>query len=411
MCRTITMQLLKEIHEASIYSLIADEATDITNKEQLCISIRWVDPFCVIHEDALELTALTKTDSETIANAIKDFLLRYQLPISKCRGQAYDGASNMSGIIKGVATRIQNEEASAVYVHCLAHSLNLCLQTLAKCVTPIKEALDITMELGKFIDLSPKRSQLMSTLKAQLSPECQTPSIKMLCPTRWTVRTKALEAIIKSYKILIPALIEIQSSGKDEYALKAGGFVQSLDKYSTYYGLKLSHLIFSATSSSLQYKDTSVQEAVAGANLAVSFLERQRSDKAFNDFYEQCLLETKDLTAEPVLPRYRRIPRRADDGSQQHKYSDAKSMHRQQYFEAFDTVKGEIINRFQQKRGMPVFFFFFFFFFELLFKQVGCSAIAVFQQRPVNKTKYNTRHKQLIQTNTEQQNQSRNIII
>lgn len=48
MCRTITMQLFKEIHKASIYSLIADEATDITNKEQLCISIRWVDPFCAI---------------------------------------------------------------------------------------------------------------------------------------------------------------------------------------------------------------------------------------------------------------------------------------------------------------------------------------------------------------------------
>ena len=29
-------------------------------------------------------------------------------------------------------------------------------------------------------------------------------------------------------------------------------------------------------------------------------------------------------------------------------------MHTQQYFEAFDTVKREIINRFQQKRGMPV---------------------------------------------------------
>ena len=29
-------------------------------------------------------------------------------------------------------------------------------------------------------------------------------------------------------------------------------------------------------------------------------------------------------------------------------------MHRQQYFEAFDTVKGEIINRFLQKRGIPV---------------------------------------------------------
>ena len=145
MAQAVTIKLLKNICEASIYSLIADEATDISNKEQLCISILWVDPLLNIHEDTLELTALTKTNFETIANAIVDFSLRYQLPINKCRGQAYDGASNMSGAINGVAARIQYEEPSAVYVHCLAHSLNLCLQTLTNCVTPIKEALEITL--------------------------------------------------------------------------------------------------------------------------------------------------------------------------------------------------------------------------------------------------------------------------
>ena len=53
----------------------------------------------------------------------------------------------MSGAINGVTARIQYEEPSAVYVHCLAHSLNLGLQTLTKYVTPIKEALEITLEL------------------------------------------------------------------------------------------------------------------------------------------------------------------------------------------------------------------------------------------------------------------------
>ena len=171
----------------------------------------------------------------------------------------------------------------------------------------------------------------------------------MICPTRWTVRTKALDAIIKNYKLLIPALLEIHNTGRDEYALKAGGFLQSLDKYSTYFGLKLAHCIFSATeqlSSSLQYKDTTIQEEVAGATLAISFLERQRSDTAFNDFYSRCLLESRDLTSEPVLPRYRRLPKRVDDGSQQHKYNDPKAMYRQQYFEAIDKVKGEISSRF-----------------------------------------------------------------
>ena len=48
-----------------------------------------------------------KTDSDTLTTLIKDCLLRFSLPLSQCRGQAYDGASNMSGYITGVAARIQ----------------------------------------------------------------------------------------------------------------------------------------------------------------------------------------------------------------------------------------------------------------------------------------------------------------
>ena len=47
----VTMQLLRDIHDASVFALNADEATDISKKEQLCISLRWVDTNFVIHED------------------------------------------------------------------------------------------------------------------------------------------------------------------------------------------------------------------------------------------------------------------------------------------------------------------------------------------------------------------------
>lgn len=50
------------------------------------------------------------------------------LPLEKCRGQAYDGASNMSGHIRRVAAGLKQEESAALHVHCLAHSLDLCLQ-------------------------------------------------------------------------------------------------------------------------------------------------------------------------------------------------------------------------------------------------------------------------------------------
>ena len=107
-----------------------------------------------------------------------------------------------------------------------------------------------------------------------------------------------------------------------------------MEKFCTFFGLHLSHLVVSATeqlSLSLQGKDTTVQEAIQASNLAVNYLERQRSDEAFNYFYD-CLTETsKELTSEPSLPRYARRSRRIDDGEPSHRFETPKSYFRQQY--------------------------------------------------------------------------------
>jgi len=47
------------------------------------------------------------TGAETIVSAMKDVLLKLQLSLANCRGQCYDGASNMFGHKSGVAKRIQ----------------------------------------------------------------------------------------------------------------------------------------------------------------------------------------------------------------------------------------------------------------------------------------------------------------
>ena len=63
MANHILRKLLQEIREATVYALIADEATDVSHKEQLCITIRWVGSDFIIHEDPLELINVPKTDS------------------------------------------------------------------------------------------------------------------------------------------------------------------------------------------------------------------------------------------------------------------------------------------------------------------------------------------------------------
>ena len=104
----------------------------------------------------------------------------------------------------------------------------------------------------------------------------------------------------------------------DEYGAKAGGILAQLHTFDTYFGFKLSHLVFSATeqlSCFLQTKDVSLQEALRPAAVAVRFFERNRSDEAFCYFYKQVVEESKNFTEPPTLPRIRRPPRRYDSDS------------------------------------------------------------------------------------------------
>ena len=68
------------------------------------------------------------TEAKTLFILMKSVLQDSGLNIKSMVGQCYDGATNMSGVQKGVAARMQEIVPKAVYVHCCAHRLNLTLQ-------------------------------------------------------------------------------------------------------------------------------------------------------------------------------------------------------------------------------------------------------------------------------------------
>ena len=258
----------------------------------------------------------------------------------------------MSGHISGVAARLQECESQALYVHCLAHCTNLCLQTVARQVEPVRNALNLAMELCQLICFSPQRSSLFEALKSQVSTP--TPSLKPLCPTRWTVRTKAIDALLKNYSLLMETLSEMKCSGRDDSALKAGGFLNTMETFTAFFGLRLSYLVFSVTeqlSITLQGKNTTIQEAVSSGNLTTRFLQSHRNKESFNVFYERVLQDSAHRTSEPTLPRQRRPPRRLD-GASTHKFEDVKAYFRQLYYQALDVASEELKRRCDQNRGM-----------------------------------------------------------
>ena len=304
-------QVLNGIKSSKWYSVIGDETRDISNSEQLSITIRWVDKDYSIHEDFIGMFQVPKTNAETLSMAIEDVLVRCVLPISQCRGQAYDGASNMAGPKSSVAARILQREPAATPVHCLCHCINLCLQDVSRKCKCIRDALDLVYELVSLIKYSPKREHLFTQYQLQNSPNIH--RLKPLCPTRWTCRISSINAMIENYTVLQQTLEEIAETCQDEYGRKAAGFHALMGMFSTFFGLKLVHVVFDASerlSTPLQSKDTTAQNARIAVNLCKAFYDREREASAFQVFYQAVLIEANGKTEPPTLPRYSNPPKR-----------------------------------------------------------------------------------------------------
>ena len=343
-------QPLNKIRSAEWYSIIVDETRDASGVEQLGISIRWVESDYVVHEDVIGLVEVEATDAATLCSTIKDILLRVNLQLAQCRGQAYDGAANMAGHISGLATRLKAEEHRMLHVHCMAHCLNLCLQDCSRNCSCVRDALDLTSELSSLIHASPKRLALFQNLKSELN--YATPGLKPLCPTRWTVRTAALDAVIKNYTVICTALEQISKECCGEPSRKASGLISLMEKFSTFYGLKLSFLVFSATeqlSRTLQSSSINAQEASMASSGTKHFLIRQRTESSFDHFYRTVVEEAKDLTMPPTLPRKRYTSVRINDGAPNHNFSTPEEYFRKQYYEILDLLTNELDRRFEQE--------------------------------------------------------------
>lgn len=118
----ILHHISSDIAENQFFSIMADECTEIVNKEQFVICIRWVDNTLTDHEDVIGWYNVDTIGSNKLVATIEDALLRMNLNLTQCCGQCYDGASNMVECKNGVATQLLAKEKRAVLTHCYGHA-------------------------------------------------------------------------------------------------------------------------------------------------------------------------------------------------------------------------------------------------------------------------------------------------
>ncbi|CAN0880847.1 Zinc finger MYM-type protein 1 [Linum grandiflorum] len=122
----VRKKIFEEIGDAK-FSIIVDEASDESRKEQMAIVLRFVDGKGLIQERFFAIVHVKDTMSMTLCSAIRDTLSSHNFSLQNLRGQGYDGASNMHGEWKGLQALFLKKFPHAYYVHRMAHHLQLAL--------------------------------------------------------------------------------------------------------------------------------------------------------------------------------------------------------------------------------------------------------------------------------------------
>ncbi|CAF1473156.1 unnamed protein product [Rotaria sordida] len=306
---TIIRDIVKEISSRKWFSLICDETCDESTTEQLCITIRSVNSNYKIFEDVIGLYEISAQNAPTIVEAIYDVITRCGLDMINCRGQSYDGASNMSGIYGDLAV----------------HDLTDQCASICNCMLCVKDIID-------FIRRSPKRLVILKEIFNQISSSYT--NLTALCPHRWTMRAESYGSLLKTYEQVQEALYPI-SKEKGGPGIKANG-----------------NLVFTDTeklSRAFQSSDCYLQDVFCAAEAIIYRFRRIQDDINFELFYNQVVKDSEGLTEKPILPRLRRPPGRYESNTILVNHASCEDFYQKQYVETLEMIINMLQTRFTQK--------------------------------------------------------------
>jgi len=311
----VTKSIIKNIKVAGIYSILIDETQDLSRHEQVSFVIRYVDNNLNPHENFIGFYKTDRTDAESLTNLIKTVLYSHNLQIKDIRGQCYDGAASMRGSYSGVQARIQTENSLALYVHCHAHILNLCLVDLAKQVSYVRNTFGTLKVLHSFIGASSKRYAIFEKIWIQIGNKNGPKTLKSLSDTRWSCRVDALNSVISNLSIIIDTLEDI--SEKDSInGSDASALLSSMTNFEFIFCIVFLSDVMQVTnilSKYLQSSNINFDNVCTMAQQTIDVLKNCRSDSTFNKTWERAMeITITNNISFPKLPRKRTVPQKLE---------------------------------------------------------------------------------------------------
>ena len=208
-------EILLEARASPYFSLILDEATDISVNKQLGLCIQYLLEGGFIKVRNIKLLEVKSGSAEVITEAILQYITS-TAPVTldlKClAGGSSDGASVMIGKHTGVMTRLQEAAPQGfISTHCIAHRLALAASDACKAVSMVARFERIVNQIYTyFAKSSTHAAELQEMQRVMNEPKLK---LKRAAETRWLSHESAVDALRRSLKAVKATLEEEAREG------------------------------------------------------------------------------------------------------------------------------------------------------------------------------------------------------
>ncbi|XP_061368215.1 uncharacterized protein LOC133311216 [Gastrolobium bilobum] len=280
-CADLTVKAIITDLGNDYFSLLVDEARDVAIKEQMAVVLRYVNRKGSIVECFIGIIHVSDTTAKSLKAAIDGLFSKLGLSLSKCRGQGYDGASNMRGEFKGLKSLILAENKSALYIHCFAHQLQLALVKVAKHHKKIQEFFDMLQKMATVVGGSCKRKEILQMNQYEHIVERI---------ARGEIPTGKVTSVISLFSPIISLMKIIEDEPRNDAArTDAGCILYAMEDYEFAFLLHLMQLILGISyelSQALQRKDQDLLNAIGLVKVVKSRLQEVR-DNGFDELLQE----------------------------------------------------------------------------------------------------------------------------
>ncbi|KAL4083864.1 hypothetical protein QTP88_029180 [Uroleucon formosanum] len=283
-------QIKNEIKQYKFYSIQIDDTTDISQKTQCSIIIRYVTDKSELVERFLGFHNVSEDrTAQGLFNLVNSVLHEFDIE-NKLVGQCYDGACVMSGHLTGLQASVKEVAPNALFTHCLAHRLNLVLQHGCSINAKCRIFFANLTGIAAYFHNSTSRTNFVDTIVEKRIPQ--------FVQTRWSSRSKILHTIVNEWSGFINVFDCISKDPKSssESICGAIGHFKNLKTFEFAFLALVFNDIFIYTDNLfniLQNKSFDVEFCLRKINIIYDLINKKRNEPEFLKLFNQAVTLTK----------------------------------------------------------------------------------------------------------------------